>query len=870
MALLRILTLAIATGMGIGFDAAAVAADELCRGWYFAPPGLDPECQVYGMPNALGLSPDLAENISRFVARHADRRTAKSPRWALWRHGRLAHVEGDFLATADVMSLRKTWHAMLVGAALQQGRIQSLQQPLAPWLPELGKRYAAVTWRHVLTQASGFDYPYGSHPSYPPGRMWTYSDLNLMHLCNALARVYDRTNFHDHYEVAARQGYFDAIGLRGWNTSIQFDRASGVEDGVRFRLSLEHMGRLGLLALARGRWDGRQLVPAEFVRELETKQTRGMKCNYSGPNDGKVGLDSTRFPESPYGYLTWVNTDGDYFPNADRGWAWGAGLGGNIVLWNHGKGLVFAAVGVALDPSSNSIPHLLERGVSAPDPQLAKEAAANKAAGLKTVGLWGRFERAFSNPRRYSDPIKDVELDVTFISPDGRRVPFWGFYDAGRTWKVRFMPDQLGTWRYQGRFSDSSLVDEGGFLCTTSSIPGMISHFAPNSIWFGFKAGPAKLLRSFHVGDRFFARNWDDPEREGDGNKRTLFLDWAQRQGYNTLSIGSHYLNRNAPNRGQGWLTPQLWPLNPAEFRRLEMMLDDLARRRMIVFPFGGFFGRDADFPRDAAGQRLFMRYVLARLGPYWNMLFNVAGPEPLLARKPYLTANEIDRLGGELSRLDPFGHLLTVHNATGDDAFRDASWLSFGTLQGPKTVERARLGEILLRNHHPAKPLYAQETLWPGNKHHPAYSDSDLRKNAFVLMFCAATLNYADNAGDSSSGFSGTLELADRVQSRHDIVKHVWDFFETMPFQRMKPMPGCAQATGGGQAWCLGNPGQEYLVYLESRSTVDVDVIGGPFEAEWINAQRTSDRRPGGRTATGRGLRSPDDADDWLLSLRQ
>lgn len=46
--------------------------------------------------------------------------------------------------------------------------------------------------------------------------------------------------------------------------------------------------------------------------------------------------------------------------------------------------------------------------------------------------------------------------------------------------------------------------------------------------------------------------------------------------------------------------------------------------------------------------------------------------------------------------------------------------------------------------------------------------------KNAFVIQMSGASLVYGDFAGDSSSGFSGTMELADRQQGRYDIVKGV------------------------------------------------------------------------------------------------
>jgi CubicO group peptidase (beta-lactamase class C family) len=194
--------------------------------------------------------------------------------------------------------------------------------------------------------------------------MWTYSDWNLYHLCHALAKVWGKQGFYDHYEDVAKEAYFDAIGMTGWSTKIVFDRGSQMDDGVRFVISLEHMGRLGLLALARGAWQGVELVPRWFVEELETKQTRGMRVNYRGPYDGIVDLDPAEFPEAPYGYFTWVNTDGDFFPGASTAWAWGSGAGGTKIFWNRDNGIVYSAIGLVTQPSANSIPHIIERALN--------------------------------------------------------------------------------------------------------------------------------------------------------------------------------------------------------------------------------------------------------------------------------------------------------------------------------------------------------------------------------------------------------------------------------------------------------------------------------------------------------------------------
>jgi CubicO group peptidase (beta-lactamase class C family) len=325
------------------FSCVSAAGGDL----YFPPAGKGMENQARRSPQQVGLDPDLAGRVNRYITEHPYIQRRVQPRWALWRHGYLVHVEGDFQKTTDVASLRKTWHAMIVGAAIKQGKIPSYREKISRWLPELKGRDAEATWWHVMTQSAGFDYPYGDYPDFKPGQMWTYSDWNLVHLCNALARVYGKKDFSDHYADVAAAAYFDAIGMEGWSTRIVKDGGFGSRpDGVRFVLSLEHMGRLGLLVLARGSWDGKELVPKWFVEELETKQTYGMRVNYNGPNDGKIGMSPEAFPECPYGYLTWVNTDGDLFAGADHGWACGRGAGGSVVLWNRKNGVVFAGFGI--------------------------------------------------------------------------------------------------------------------------------------------------------------------------------------------------------------------------------------------------------------------------------------------------------------------------------------------------------------------------------------------------------------------------------------------------------------------------------------------------------------------------------------------
>jgi hypothetical protein len=147
---------------------------------------------------------------------------------------------------------------------------------------------------------------------------------------------------------------------------------------------------------------------------------------------------------------------------------------------------------------------------------------------------------------------------------------------------------------------------------------------------------------------------------------------------------------------------------------------------------------------------------------------------------------------------------------------------------------------------------------------HREPYTDVDLRKNAYVLIMSASAINFGDMNGDSSSGFSGTLEMNELVQNRHDILKRVWDYFDTMPFWRLKPRQDLVS-----NGFCLAGEGAMYLVYLEIPGAVDVRVKGGPYNVRWVNAQNTRDVRKAADTNDGKGLQPPPGGGDWMLELR-
>lgn len=94
-------------------------------------------------------------------------------------------------------------------------------------------------------------------------------------------------------------------------------------------------------------------------------------------------------------------------------------------------------------------------------------------ANGQNVKIWDKFENEFTSSKSYDNPMYEVKnFDIIFTSPTGRERKVYGFWDGVTSWKVRFMPDELGEWSWRSECSDeqnSGLHDRSGeFKCITN------------------------------------------------------------------------------------------------------------------------------------------------------------------------------------------------------------------------------------------------------------------------------------------------------------------------------------------------------------------------------------------------------------------
>lgn len=211
----------------------------------------------------------------------------------------------------DIRSVTKSVVGTLIGIALERGDLASLDQTIGEVIPDripdgADPATAGITIRSLLTMTSGLDWNYRTDYS----RLEASDDPLSLTLSQPVVAeqgsIYVYNSGGSHVlgvmleTVTGRQleAYADAVLFRPlgiergrWRETPQGEAIGG----YGLFLTPRDMARLGLLYLQEGRWNGEQLLSADYIEDATTYQSDG---------DGTGG--------TPYGYQWWVTDASGY------------------------------------------------------------------------------------------------------------------------------------------------------------------------------------------------------------------------------------------------------------------------------------------------------------------------------------------------------------------------------------------------------------------------------------------------------------------------------------------------------------------------------------------------------------------------------
>ena len=211
-------------------------------------------------------------------------------------------------------SMAKSFASALVGIAIDEGHIKSVDEPITTYVPELlekDKRFRSITIRNLLTMSSGIKYEKGGDLPWSedaddtktyyatdlrelalncrieskPGEYFEYNNYNPLLVGMILERA---TGMH----VARylQQELWRPMGMEAdgsWSLDSKKDSFEKMESGVNARA--RDFARFGMLFAKEGNWRGKQLISRGWVEQ----STRP---------------DTTMDPSQDYQYFWWVNT----------------------------------------------------------------------------------------------------------------------------------------------------------------------------------------------------------------------------------------------------------------------------------------------------------------------------------------------------------------------------------------------------------------------------------------------------------------------------------------------------------------------------------------------------------------------------------
>jgi CubicO group peptidase (beta-lactamase class C family) len=196
-------------------------------------------------------------------------------------------------STFTSMSVAKSFTSTLVGLALADGKIKSLDDPITDYVPELERTgYDGVPIKAILQMSSGVkfseryvwglysdmdlmferamvdeaaplnDYLKGLVRGLPPGTKFNYKGSDTQALGWMVRHVTDES-LADYLSEKVWQ----PMGMERdafWNTDAP--GPNGMEAAFTcLNATLRDFGRFGLMFLNHGKWNGKQIVPADWV-----------------------------------------------------------------------------------------------------------------------------------------------------------------------------------------------------------------------------------------------------------------------------------------------------------------------------------------------------------------------------------------------------------------------------------------------------------------------------------------------------------------------------------------------------------------------------------------------------------------------------
>lgn len=242
----------------------------------------DPDWQQHARPDDAGMS---AAGVDNYFAWLRSRAGAEPYGTVIVRYGEIVCESYGSGATAasrwEIGSIRKSVMSALLGMAIQEGKL-ALDTPAYTVWPEIHRLTRAdkdkrIQVRHLATNTSGWMTEAGA------GEAWLYNNAACTAGGMVLGRVFGAPE--DLVAPVVMERVASVIHARDWRAyhfEGKFSPGSHGNPGPKLAIdsNLRDLARYGYLWLREGEWNGRQVIPREYVLEAKRNQAAKLGGRY--------------------------------------------------------------------------------------------------------------------------------------------------------------------------------------------------------------------------------------------------------------------------------------------------------------------------------------------------------------------------------------------------------------------------------------------------------------------------------------------------------------------------------------------------------------------------------------------------------------
>ena len=276
-------------------------------------------------PTRLGWSKPGLDSVQALIS------TMKSSAMVVVEHGKIVYSYGDLTAQSYLASVRKSILSMLYGIEIGRGHVDTSKTLATLGITDVGgllptEREATI--QDLLGVRSGV-YHMASYPGdflaeAPPrgsqkhGTYQLYSNWDF----NVLGAIFELETRRHIYD-AVEQELARPLHMQDFRRDLQKkegDTTRSIHPAYPIFFTTRDMARIGLLMLHKGDWNGKQIVPRDWVAKSTGVITPAAQLNPSRLRRGRAG----------YGYLWWV-WDGPWNSGAYEGAYSGFGAVGQFI-----------------------------------------------------------------------------------------------------------------------------------------------------------------------------------------------------------------------------------------------------------------------------------------------------------------------------------------------------------------------------------------------------------------------------------------------------------------------------------------------------------------------------------------------------------